>query len=289
LYDHIVACNTHDLGSFRPFIVAGKQVGWIRHELARNLGQWPEISNLAGGKVTLRGSIGDVEDRTAAVAKVCEALVAQKLLPPSRAEQFPVMAAFGDALLMRLDRVWVPAFGVTAYGVHVNGYVETPTGPEVWIGVRSADSLVDPGKLDNMVAGGQPVGLTLEENVIKEAAEEASVPEALARQARPVGALSYAMELPVGLRRAVLFVYDLHVSEDFHPVDQDGEHSSFEKMPVAEALRLVDETDRFKFNVNLVIIDFAIRHGVLTPDHRDYLKLIRGLKLGAQACCGYLP
>lgn len=284
LYDHIVACNAHDLGKFRPFIVAGERVGWVRRELAGKLGQWPQIFDLAGDKVMLRDSAGGVEDRTGAVAEICEALVAQDLLPPNRSEQFPVMAAFGDAPLLRLDRAWVPAFGVTAYGVHVNGYVETPSGPELWIGVRSADSLVDPGKLDNMVAGGQPAGLSLDENLIKEAAEEASVPEALARQAQPAGALSYAMELvgevPGGLRRDVLFVYDLPVPEDFHPVGQDGEHSSFKQMPAAQALRLVDETGGFKFNVNLVIIDFAIRHGILTPEHPDYLKLIRGLHSG---------
>jgi hypothetical protein len=277
LYDHVVACNTHDLGNFRPFVAAGERVGWVRHELAGTLGQWPEIFDLAGGKITLLDSVGDVEDRTGAMAEVCEALAAQELLPPNRAEQFPVMADFGDEPLLRLDRAWVPAFGVTAYGVHVNGYVETPAGPELWLGVRSADSLVDPGKLDNLVAGGQPAGLSLEENVIKEAAEEASVPEALARQARPAGALGYAMEVPEGLRRDVLFIYDLRVPEDFRPVDQDGEHTDFKQMPAARALRLVDETDEFKFNVNLVIIDFTIRHGILTPGHPDYLKLIRGL------------
>jgi hypothetical protein len=277
LYDHIVACNTHDLGNFRPFIVAGEGVGWVRHELAGKLGRWPEIFELADDKVTLLESVGGVEDRTAAMAGVCEALVAENQLPPNRAEQFPVVAAFGDAPVMRLDRAWVPAFGVTAFGVHVNGFVETPSGPELWIGVRSADSLVDPGKLDNMVAGGQPAGLSLEENVVKEAAEEASAPEALARQARPAGAVSYAMEVPIGLRRDVLFLYDLRVPEDFRPASRDGEHSGFKKMPAAQALRLVDETGEFKFNVNLVIIDFAIRHGVLTPDHPDYLKLVRDL------------
>ncbi len=277
LFDHIVACNTHDLGNFRPFIVGGQQVGWVRHKFAGTLGQWPEIFDLAGDKVTLLESVADVEDRTAAMADVCEALVTQDLLPPHRAEQFPVMAAFGGELLMRLDRAWVSAFGVTAYGVHVNGYVATPAGPELWLGVRSADSLVAPGKLDNMVAGGQPAGLSLEENVIKEAAEEASAPASLVRQARPAGALSYAMEVPLGLRRDVLFVYDLRVPEDFRPASRDGEHSGFEKMPAAQALRLADETDDFKFNVSLVIIDLAIRHGILTPDHPDYLKLIRGL------------
>jgi hypothetical protein len=43
-------------------------------------------------------------------------------------------------------------------------------------------------------------------------------------------------------------------------------------------LQLVEETDDFKFNVNLVIIDFAIRHGILRPEHPGYLKLRRGLQ-----------
>lgn len=278
LYRHIVACNAHDLGRFRRFIVAGKSVGWVGHGLAAHLGQWPEIFDLADGNVSLRDGFGDGEARTGAMAAVCEALVAQDLLPSNRREQFAVMAAFGDAPLLRLDRAWVPAFGVAAYGVHVNGYVAGPSGPELWIGVRSATSLVDPEKLDNMVAGGLPAGLSLADNVVKEAREEASVPAALARRARPAGALSYAMEVPDGLRRDVLYVYDLPVPDDFRPVDQDGEHTSFTRMAAAQALRRVEETDDFKFNVNLVIIDFAIRHGILKPERPDYLKLVRDLR-----------
>ncbi len=76
----------------------------------------------------------------------------------------------------------------------------------------------------------------------------------------------------------MLFLYDLAVPEEFRPTSRDGEHTGFEKMPAAQALRLVDETNRFKFNVNLVIIDFAIRHGILTADHPDYLRILRGLR-----------
>lgn len=278
LYDHIVACNTHDLGNYRPFVVAGKRVGWVRNELAENLDRWPHIFDLADDKVTMLDGVGGVEDRSRAVAEVGMALVAENLLPPDREELFPVAAAFGEEPLLCLDRAWVPAFGVTAYGIHVNGYVDTPAGPELWIGVRSLENLVDPGKLDNMVAGGLPAGLSLEENVVKEAHEEASVPEALARRARPASAASYTMEVPGGVRHDLLFIYDLCVPEDFLPVSQDGEHSSFAQISAQQALRIVEETGEFKFNVNLVIIDFAIRHGILNPDHPDYLKLVRGLR-----------
>jgi hypothetical protein len=42
-----------------------------------------------------------------------------------------------------------------AYGVHVNGYVETPRGLELWVARRSKDKPTWPGKLDHIVAGGQ--------------------------------------------------------------------------------------------------------------------------------------
>jgi hypothetical protein len=44
----------------------------------------------------------------------------------------------------------------------------------------------------------------------------------------------------------------------------------------------VRDTDDFKFNVNLVIIDFALRHGLLTPENREYLALIAGLRQGGE-------
>ena len=42
-------------------------------------------------------------------------------------------------------------------------------------------------------------------------------------------------------------------------------------------MEIVEITDDFKFNCNLVIIDFCIRHGVLPPEHPDYEAILRGL------------
>ena len=40
----------------------------------------------------------------------------------------------------------------------------------------------------------------------------------------------------------------------------------------------VDASDDFKFNCNLVIIDFCIRHGILPPEHPDYENILRGFR-----------
>ncbi len=49
-------------------------------------------------------------------------------------------------------------------------------------------------------------------------------------------------------------------------------------MPAGEVVARVRDTDDFKFNVNLVIADFAVRHGVVTPAEPDYLAIVAGLR-----------
>ena len=55
---------------------------------------------------------------------------------------------------------------------------------------------------------------------------------------------------------------------------------SFTLMQVAEVARLVSETTEFKTNCNLVIIDFLVRHGFISPDAPGYLDLVRSLRQG---------
>lgn len=55
------------------------------------------------------------------------------------------------------------------------------------------------------------------ENVVKECEEEASIPPELAARAKPVGAVSYTSLQPAGLKRDVLFCFDLELPADFEP------------------------------------------------------------------------
>jgi hypothetical protein len=85
------------------------------------------------------------------------------------------------------------------------------------------------------------------------------------------------MENQLGIRDDVLFVYDLETPADFVPRCNDGEIAEFELMPAAAVLERVRDTQDFKFNVNLVILDFAVRHGLLRPDDPEYLEIVTGL------------
>ena len=127
-----------------------------------------------------------------------------------------------------LERAAVPLFGITAYGVHMNGYVTGEDGTQrMWVARRSLSKPTGPGKLDQLVAGGQPHGIGLRDNLMKECAEEAGIPAALAEQARPVGAISYVLETEQGMRPDVLFNFDLELPASFDPVNEDGEVDAF--------------------------------------------------------------
>lgn len=126
----------------------------------------------------------------------------------------PSTSAFSSTPLFWLERAAVPIFGTLGLGVHINGYVRDPTSGDIklWIARRSATKQTWPGFLDNFVAGGQPLGIGLMDNVVKECAEEAGVPEAIARKAVSTGAVSYYIELERGLTPETQYVFDLELS-----------------------------------------------------------------------------
>jgi hypothetical protein len=280
--DHIAACNAHDIGRFRPFLIERRHVGWIRHDTARRLAAFPDTFRVAEDAVSLHPRLATPDERSAALDQACRALHADWAYPRLRGERFVVAPGWGEPALATIDRGHASVFGIRAFGVHVNGFVRGADGSiRLWIARRAADKPVAPGKLDNMIAGGQPAGLGLFDNLVKEAHEEADVPEDLARTARPVGLVSYVMEDEWGLKPDTMFCFDLDLPADFRPHPRDGEAEHFTLMPVAEVARVVRDTEDFKFNVNLVILDFLIRHGLLTPDDEpDYAAIAGGLRRG---------
>lgn len=194
-----------------------------------------------------------------------------------RDEYYSVSRSFASKRLFLLERAALSYLGITGYGVHINGYVRKADGIHMWVAKRSKNKPTSPGKLDQIAAGGQPYDIGLLENVIKECEEEASIPRALAKQAQPVSAISYRYDLAVGLRPDVIFNYDLCLPEDFVPQVNDDEVESFECYPMPELLDLITHSRQFKFNSAVVVIDFAIRHGLITAEHPDYLALQAGM------------
>src|SRR5437868_5954588 len=99
----------------------------------------------------------------------------------------------------------------------------------------------------------------------------------LDRGAVPFGAVTYCMETELGIRDDVLFVYDIKLPDAFEPKNSDGEIVRFDLMPAEAVVDRVRKTDDFKFNVNLVILDFALRHGLISVEDPEYLDVASGL------------
>lgn len=276
--DRIRACNNvQDFSAYRPFAVAGRRVGWVTPDFAATLARFPDAFRVDNGAVGLARGLDDYDSRTAAVDRALRTLDGEGRFTGWRGEPYPVGTGWGTPALFEMERCAVPHFGISAYGVHINGYVRRPDGLHMWIARRAWDKPTYPGQLDNMIAGGQPVGLGLMENVIKEAKEEAGVPAEIAGTARAVGAISYVHRDGPQLKPDVMFVYDLEVPDGFEPHNTDGEADSFMLLPVGEVMRVTAETSEFKFNCAVVNVDFFIRHGLLSPEDPDYVEILRGM------------
>lgn len=263
LLRHLAACDNANLpGGRLRFYLADHPVGWVTPEFAQRLKDLPGV-RIEADRVVL----ADPE----ALPGTARTLADRGVLP-WRGEAFDVWEMPHEPVLATIDRAALPAFGIAAEGVHVNGLVRGEEEILVWVARRARDKHLDPGKLDHIVAGGVPAGLTPWETMLKEAEEEAAIPADLASQACHVGIVAYVMERPEGLRSDRLHCYDLLLPESFRPRAIDGEVEAFELWPVSRALHTVRTTDDFKFNVNLVLIHLFLRLGIIEQPEAEALR-----------------
>jgi isopentenyldiphosphate isomerase len=276
--DRIDACNHYDLNHFRAFRVNDTQVGWIKHELAERLSGWPAVFKVSSAAVNLAEELCSFEARTDAVDGVLNELLDQGVIHRRHGEWYPVSGSDRERALFIVDRAAAPYFGLRAFGQHLNGYIRNGKHVEMWLGRRALTKWNAPGKLDNMVAGGLPQGISLQDNLAKECWEEAAIPPELASQAVPTGVVTYCAETEQGLKPDIIYCYDLELPSDFKPQCMDGEVDDIVLWPVERVAEVVRESEEFKLNCNLVIIDFLIRHGFIDPSETGYLELAAGLR-----------
>ena len=227
-----------------------------------------------------------LDERTEALNAVNADLRSQGLIYGWRDELLPVLTSYSNSPKLLIERAACPYYGVKSFGVHINGYVcqdlatSTSTSStsvfasnrnsnresvtHMWVAKRSANKPTWPGMLDHIVAGAQPYGYSIMENVVKECQEEASIPEALALTAKPTGAVSYSyIDEDGNLKRDGLYCFDLELPLGFEPTPLDGEVESFELKEVEWVLQKVIESgtssNGYKPNCNLVLMDFFIR------------------------------
>ena len=145
-------------------------------------------------------------------------------------------------------------FGLRSHAVHVNGFTHEG---HLWCGRRAVTKPTDPGMLDNVAAGGLPVGESLQTCAVREMAEEAGLSETLALTAVSHGHVSTCRAVVTGWHYETLWVYNLLVPPDVTPVNQDGEVSELTCLSPKQVLEAI-ASDAFTVDAACVIA-----HGVL--------------------------
>ncbi|KAJ9155701.1 NUDIX domain-containing protein [Pleurostoma richardsiae] len=220
----------------------------------------------------------------AAFQAVIDALIAADANPLTHRSHSELFLVPGADFFCAIERFPAPMFGILSRGAHCTAYVPAPPGGRprdlrVWV-ARRADHLFSyPGMLDTTIAGGVKAGDTPLECVVAEAGEEASLDAAAVREGvRTAGAVTYVERSRHGhVSPTVLYVYDLPVGEEVRMEPRDDEVAEFHLWGVERVTEAM-LAGRFKPNCNLVMIDFFVRHGVITQEEeRDYLDIMTRL------------
>ena len=226
------------------------------------------------------------EERSRIVAATAEAMRATDhftILRGWRNELYPVYGPNRD-LLFSIERAASALFGVVTYCCHMMAYTKKDGELKLWVPRRAATKQTYGGMLDNTVAGGIATGESSFECIVREAGEEASLPEDLVRKdVKAVGTVTYfhIRDRRAGgetklLQPEVQYIYDLELAEDVEPQPSDDEVEAFELMTVDEA-KVALRDGAFKPNCAVVLLDFFVRHGILTSDDEGYLEIVARL------------
>ncbi len=208
-----------------------------------------------------------------------------KVLQGWRNELYAITGHSSTEKHINMERAASSLFGINTYGVHMTLYTDTSAGMKVWVPRRAKKKQTYGGALDNTVAGGLSTGEAPFECLIRESAEEADLPEQLVRSnAKACGTVSYfhIRDSRAGGETGLLqpecqFVYDMEVGPEVRPKPNDEEVEAFYLWTVDEVKNALSMGE-FKPNCALVLLDFFVRHGILTAENeKDYAEIVSRL------------
>lgn len=220
----------------------------------------------------------------AAFAEVVDTCIEQSLfhlLCGTHSELSAVISARYDEPVY-IERFATALFGVVQRGAHLIAYRGSP-GPDmgIWVSRRSPHLYTYPGLLDSTVAGGVKLGASPLRSIVEESDEEASLPADVVRSAvRSRGLISHMSLTGRGFPGEqglvvpdYIYVYDMALPETMVPRPRDGEVGEFHCMTVREVQDAL-LNDEFKPDSAAVMVDFLVRHSIITPENgHDFVEI----------------
>jgi 8-oxo-dGTP pyrophosphatase MutT (NUDIX family) len=239
--------------------LAGQVIGHLNPDFAPYIQEFLAKSpithvDMSQGKIVIQNA--KPSDLSTSLAKLADRMHQGGLIPGWRQEDFAWIDQNGHEYF-RLERAAFRTFGFRSMASHVNGYTKAGN---IWLGRRSETKATDPGRLDNLAAGGIGADETPWVNARRELWEEAGVPPQISKQIEPVGRIHMRRPIPGrGFHDEQLYVYDLELSENFIPTNHDGEVSSFIEISLSEAAARI-LADEYTSDAAFVTADFILRN-----------------------------
>lgn len=278
LLDYIAMNNRRTDDNKNAFVCEGKQIGIIHDDITHIMASMTDDFIVQEGFVHFALEHQDHQTRSGAINRLEDRLIKEGLFSRHN-ELFAVKTDWQATPLFEADRSLIALLGMIGYAIHVNGYCYKDDTLHVWIGTRSKTVNKWPGRLDQMVAGGQPKDISLRDNMIKESGEEAGLSPDIAQRAKNTGFVSAYSEGDGRVYRSMLYIYDLALTLGEQPTPDIVEVEKFELLSATKVLEILEnDKDAFKPICAMVMIDFFIRHGIITPDYPDYNMLVMGVR-----------
>ena len=252
-----------------------KKIPWTSDFKVNHEKRTVELQDVSEGKDT--SSTCD-----AAFAKVVGKIIDQDIFEVLHRQHSELSLVLSAKYPVKIERFTRPLFGFVGCGAHLTAYTRTSAGMKIWVPRRSPHLKTYPNKLDTTVAGGVKADESPFETIIHEAEEEASLPaEMLRRDVRSTGVLTYMSTSGKNengesglVKPDTIYVYDIKLSEDVVPRPGDDEVKEFYLMDV-EAVKSALAAAEFKTNSAVVMLDFFIRHGIVSAENEEDFVEIR--------------
>ena len=243
LLDGAVAPSPVD--SYR-FLMGAQPLGWVRRQDVQALQlALPVVSGLLD-RVCWDAEKNTPMQRSQALALAAQTLRDRGLIRGWRDECYSHWGAIShdpdvaQPEWFRLERAAFRFFGLRSHAVHINGF--TPDG-RMWCARRALSKATDPGRLDNLAAGGLAADETILQCAVRELGEEAGLGPSLAQHIQRAGRITTARTEPEGWHDETLLVFNLCVPEAVVPHNTDGEVSAFVCLTPAEVMQRIKAAD----------------------------------------------
>lgn len=276
--DKIRPYKSIDLTRFVRVLIDGQGIGWTKPDFANVLSDFNDTWVLNEDGLHLNAALTTYQERTNAIDETFTAMGEQGLMPNlpdytklGGIDWFPIYGPDRSHLAI-IKRFFAPFLGVYWESVIVNGY----HGAMYWSPRRGPLVEASPGKMDALVAGSILHDQTKEEALYDEGHCEAGITEEWSDSLELVRDFQLYYPNKGGfLAHERFYIYDFDTKGVFQPkTNLPGEVEGIFEYEMSHVMAMVQDGDVFKPQINIVVTDFLIRHGYITPDHPEYAEIV---------------